>query len=72
MGKNTFKFDENFIKKYDEDSKKGYFFEVDVEYSKDLHDLHSNLPFLPEIIKINECNLLVCNLYDKKAILFTK
>ena len=26
--------------------------EVDVEYPKNLHDLHNGLPFLPERIKI--------------------
>ena len=49
-------FDKEFIKNYDEDSNKGYIFEVAVEYLKDLHDLHSNLPF---DIK------LVCNLCDR-------
>ena len=33
---------------------------------KNLHDLHSDLPFLPERMKIDKCNKLVCNLYDKK------
>ena len=46
--------------------KKGYIFDVDVEYPKDLHDLHSNLPFLPERMKINKCNKPVCSMYDKK------
>ena len=41
-------FKEDFIKKYDEDSNKGYFFEVDVEYPKNLFCLHSDLLFLPE------------------------
>ena len=54
------------IKNYDEDSNKGYILEVDVEHPKDLHDLHSDLLFLPEGIKINKCNKLVCNLYHKK------
>ena len=63
--KNVSKFDENFIKNYDEDSDKGYILEVDVEYPKNLHDLHSDLPFLPERMKINKCRKLVCNLYDK-------
>ena len=26
----------------------GYFLEIDVEYTKELYNLHSNLPFLPE------------------------
>ena len=59
------KFNEDFIKNYDENSDKGYIFEADVEYPKNLHDLHSDLPFLPETMKINKCNKLVCNLYDK-------
>ena len=53
------------IKNYDEDSDKGYIFEVDVKYPKNLHDLHSDLPLSPEIMKINKCNKLVCNLHDK-------
>ena len=59
------KFNEDFIKNYDEDSDKGYIFEVDVEYPKNLHDLHSDLRFLPERMKINKFNKLLCNLYDK-------
>ena len=39
--------------------------EVDVEYLKNLHDLHSDSPFLPERMKINKCSKLVYNLYDK-------
>ena len=54
------------IENYDQDSDKGYIFEVDVEYPKNLHDLHSDLPFLPERAKTNKCNKLVCNLYDEK------
>ena len=53
------KFIEGFIRNYDEDSDKGYISEVDVEYSKNLHDLHTDLPFLPERMKINKCNKLV-------------
>ena len=61
------KIDEDFIKNYNEDSNKGYILEVDVKYPKNLHDLHSDLPFLPERMKIDKCNNLVCNLYDKKS-----
>ena len=39
---------------------------MDVRYSKRLHDLHSDLPFLPERMKINKCKKLVCNLFNKK------
>ena len=45
--KNILKFNEGFIKNYDEDSDKGYILEVDVEYPESLHELHSDLPFLP-------------------------
>ena len=45
---------------------KGYILGVDVEYSKNLHKLHSDLPFLPERIKINKCSKLVCTIEDKK------
>ena len=57
---------EEFIKSYNENYKKGYILEVDVKYPKKLHDLHSDLPFLPERMEINKCKKLVCNLYDKK------
>ena len=61
------KIDEDFIKNYNKDSDKGYILEVDVEYPKNLHDLHSDLPFLPEGMKIDKCNKVVCNLHDKKS-----
>ena len=59
-------FKEDFIKNYDENSDKGYFLEVDVEYPKNLFSVHSNLPFLPERKKIGKCNKLVCDFHDKK------
>ena len=59
-------FKEDFIKNYDEDSNKGYFLEVDIEYSKNLFNLHSDLLFLPERNKIEKCNKLVCNMHDKE------
>ena len=54
----------------DKDSNRGHILEVDVEYPKNLHDLHKDLPFLSERMKIDKCNKLVCNLYDKKTMLF--
>ena len=65
--KKMFKFNEDFIKNYDKDSDKGYILEVDVEYPKNLHDLYSDLPFLPERMKINKRITLACNLYDKNS-----
>ena len=62
--KNVSKIDDDFINKYDKDSDKEYIHEIHVEYPKKLHDLHSDLPFLPERMKINKCSKLVCNLYD--------
>ena len=64
--KDTSEIDEEFIKNYDEDSDKGYILEVDVKYSEKLHDLHSDMPFLPERMEINKCKKLVCYIHDKK------
>ena len=44
----------------------GYFIEADIEYPKELHTLHSDLPFLPERMEVNGCKKLICNLYDEK------
>ena len=46
--KNVSKFDEDFIKNYDVNSNKGYILEVDIEYPKNLLNLHGDLPFLAE------------------------
>ena len=40
-------------------------FDVDIDYRKNLHDLYSDLPFSPQRMKINKCDKLICNLYDK-------
>ena len=40
--------------KYNEDSKKGLILEVDLEYPKELHDLHNNYPLGAEKIKVTE------------------
>ena len=64
--KNTTKINEKFIKNYDKDNDKEYIFEVEVNFPKRLHDLHSDLPFLPKRMKIDKCKKLVCNLRNKK------
>ena len=58
--------DKEFIRNYDEDNDKGYILEVDVKYPRKLHYLHSDLPFLPERMKIHDCKKLVCNLGKEK------
>ena len=60
--------DEECIKDYDENSDKGYILEVDVKYPRKLHDLHSDLPFLPKRMKIDKYKKFVCNLRNKKKI----
>ena len=44
----------------------GYLLEVDVRYPKDLHNLHNDLPFMCENMKMNRVEKLVPNLNDKK------
>ena len=44
----------------------GYLFAVDEKKKKNLHMLHSDLPVLPERMKINKCEKLVYNLKDKE------
>ena len=60
------KFNEDFIKKYDEDCNKGYFLEVDIDYPKELFNLHKDLPFLPERKKVEKVEKLICSIEDKE------
>ena len=48
----TFQFNEDYVRSYDEGSDEGYFLQVDVQYLKNLHERHNNLLFLPEAMKI--------------------
>ena len=52
--KNVFTFDVDFVKNYDEDSDKGYILEVKIEYTKNLLNLHSDISFLTERMKIKK------------------
>ena len=45
MSKKLSKFNDRFKKDYAENSNKGYLLELDVEYPKNLFNLHSDLPF---------------------------
>ena len=42
------------IVKYKEDSNKGLILEVDLEYPKELHDLHNDYPLAPEKVKVSK------------------
>ena len=44
----------------------GYLLVVDVEYPRNLYKLDSDLPFLRERMKINNCTKVVCNVQDKE------
>ena len=59
-------FTEDFIKSYDEEGDVGYLLVADIEYPKTLHMLHSDLPFLPDRIKVNKVKKFVCNVTDKE------
>ena len=52
-------FNEVLTKNYDENSNKGYIYEVDVEYPKNLLNFQSDLPFLAERKKTKKFNKFV-------------
>ena len=58
--KDIFNFDESFIKSYNEESGKRCL------NSWKLYNLHNNLPFPPERMKIEKVEKLVVNLYDEE------
>ena len=60
------KIDEDFVKDYNKNDNKGYILDVNIDYPCKLQNLHSDLPFLPERMIINNTKKLVCNLNDKK------
>ena len=64
--KHISKFDEDFIKSYNNKSDEEYFLEVDVQYPENLYNHHSDLSFLSERMKIKKVEKLVANLHDKE------
>ena len=48
-----------------QNSDKGYTLEDGVDYFEHLHNLHDDLPFVPDRMKINKCQKLVCNICNK-------
>ena len=63
----TFQFNEDFIKNCNEESDEGFFLEVDAQYLEKLHELHDDLLFLPERMKIEKVEKLVPNLLMIKS-----
>ena len=51
---NISEFNEDFIKSYNEQSDEACFLEGDIQYPKKLHELHNDLPLLPERMKIEK------------------
>ena len=45
------------LEKYKDDGKEGLILEVDLEYPKELHDLHNDYPVGPEKVKVNKSML---------------
>ena len=60
------KFNEEFIKNYNENIDVGYFLEVDIQYPKTLWRSHKELPFLLERRKLEKVEKLVCSIEDKE------
>ena len=60
------RFNERFIKSYNENSDIGYFVEVDFDYPKELFNLYKDLPSLQERKKVNKVVKLLCSIEDKE------
>ena len=67
----TSQFSKDFIENCNEDSDEECFLEVGVQFLEELHELHNDLPFLPEKMKIEKVEKLVANLLDKKQEIYT-
>ena len=52
---NTSQFCKDFLKNYNSDSDEVYFFEVDLQYAEELHELHNYLPFLSKNDENRKC-----------------
>ena len=62
----TNKYTEEMIKNYDEDGEYGAILEVDIDYPKELHELHTDLPFVSDRKIINKTSKLITSFEDKK------
>ena len=63
---NLLKFNESFIKNYDENCNKGYILEVDVKYPKIFISCLVTCHFHQKEKKMRKCNELVCTIQNRK------
>ena len=63
--KDTSQFNEYFIKNCNEESDEVYFLENNVKFLEKLNELHNDLSFLLEKLKIGKVDKLVVNLHEK-------
>ena len=56
-------FNKDFMKTYNVESDKEYFFEVDIQYLENLHNLQSDLPILSETIITEKIQKLASSLH---------
>ena len=61
------KYTEEMIKNYDEDSSFGALLEVDIDYPKELHKIHRDVPFLCDRKLLNKTMKLITSFEDKKG-----
>ena len=61
----TSQFNKDFIKNYNEENDETYFLQVDVQYPEKVRDLHNDITFLRERIKIKNVEKFAANLHDK-------
>ena len=63
--KDTSKFNEDFIKNYNEESDEGYFIKVNIQYLENYMNFSKYFPFLPEKITIEKFEKPDTNLHDE-------
>ena len=67
----TSQFNKDFIKNHNEESDEGYFLKVHVQNLEKLYEIHNDLPFLFNRMKIKKVEKLVANLHDQTEHLCT-
>ena len=67
----TSQFNAEFIKSYSEECGEGYLLDFYIQYPEKLHELHSKLPSLPKIMRIEKKKSLLLIYIIKVNMLFT-